>query len=51
MFLLLGVPLASAIILIHKSEPVKNQIYKNKVLIVIVAINFILMGVFYILNF
>ena len=49
-FLLLGFPLNSVAIVVYKSEPWKNPIYKNIVLMVMIVVNFIIMAVFYIGN-
>ena len=47
MFLLIGVPFTSISVLVYRSSPWKNPIYKNKILITMLAIDLIIMLIFY----
>lgn len=50
MFLLMGIPLATTSVLVYKSHPWKNTIYKNIVLTIVIIVNIIIMIVFYAAN-
>lgn len=50
MFLLMGVPLTTIAILVYKSHPWKNPIYRNIVLMIMLCLNLIIMAVFYVGN-
>jgi hypothetical protein len=47
---LLGFPLTTVAILVYKSDPWKNPIYRNIVLVIMFVVNFIIMTVFYVGN-
>ena len=47
MFLLNGVPFTSISVLVYESKPWKNPIHRNKVLMVMLTIDFAIMLIFY----
>lgn len=49
-FLMLSVPIAASAILIYKSDPWKNPIYRNIVLMIWLAVDFIVIIVLFIMN-
>ncbi len=47
MFLLVGLPLTTTAILVYRSDPWKNPFYRNIVFAIMLALNIVIMTVFY----
>jgi len=47
MFLMMGLPLATTAILVYKSSPWKNPIYRNYVLSIVIGVNILIVLVFF----